>query len=255
VELDEFDVSQPSPSAECGRYSVTRGHRGIRRHGIDLANTAGGQDDRTGVHSADTASGAFPQYVQRHPSDGRLLPWADLGWNEIKDQRMLDDLDAAIGGDRGDQRAFDLGTSSVTPRMCDPIPHVAALASQLQPAGKIAIEFCASVDQLGYLVWALSDEHAYGFLDAQASAGHQRVVNVLLNCVALGLDPGDAALSPVSRSGRDLIFGDDHDRAEIPALQGSGEASDARADYDDVDLADPAGPFGRQTLGQHRQRW
>ena len=73
MELDELDVSQSGPSAERGRYSVTRGNRGIRRHGIDLADTAGGQDDRTGVHSADAASGAFPEYVQRHPSDGRLL--------------------------------------------------------------------------------------------------------------------------------------------------------------------------------------
>ena len=66
----------------------------IRRHGIDLADTAGGQHDRTGVHSADAASGALPEDVQRHPSDGRLLPRANLGRNEIKDQRMLDDLDA-----------------------------------------------------------------------------------------------------------------------------------------------------------------
>jgi hypothetical protein len=198
-----------------------------------------------GVHSADAASGAFPEYVQRHPSDGRLLPRANLGRNEIKDQRMLDDLDAAIGGNRGDQRAFDLGTGGVPSRVSDPITHVAALAGQLQPASKITIELSASVDQLGHLVGAFSDEHAYGILDAQASAGHQRVVNVLLDRVAFGLYPGDAALSPVSRAGRYLVFGDDHDRAEIPALQGSGEASDARADHNNVDLADPAGPFGR----------
>jgi hypothetical protein len=50
--------------------------------------------------------------------------------------------------------------------MSDPIPHVAALAGQLQLTSKITIEFCASVDQLGHLVGALSDQHAYGLLDA-----------------------------------------------------------------------------------------
>src|SRR4051812_35241028 len=107
---------------------------------------------------------------------------------------MLDDLDAAISGDCGDQGAFDLGAGRIAPRVRDSIAHMATLAGQLEPAGKIAIELRTSVDQLGYLLWTFGDQHPYGLLDAQASTGDQGVVDVLRDRVALGLNPRDPAL-------------------------------------------------------------
>ena len=76
---------------------------------------------------------------------------------------MLDDLDRGIRCHGGHERAFDLGAGGVTAGVSDPAPHVAALAGQLQLPGKITIELRTSVDQLGYLIWALGDEHAHGF--------------------------------------------------------------------------------------------
>src|SRR5512132_3977658 len=104
---------------------------------------------------------------------------------------MLDDLDRAVGRDRGNECAFDLGARGVAPGVCDPAPLVAALAGQFQLAGEVAIKLSASVDELGNLVGALGDQYAYCVLDAEPSTGHQGVVNVLLDAVALGLPRGN----------------------------------------------------------------
>src|SRR6186713_2071805 len=111
---------------------------------------------------------------------------------------MLDNLDTAVAGDSRDQGAFDLGAGRVTSSVSDPAPHVAAFAGELEPSGKITIELRASVDEVDRLLGALSDQYADGLFDAQAGASKQCVVYVLLDRVTLGLNPGDAALRPVS---------------------------------------------------------
>ena len=137
-------------------------------------------------------------------------------------------------------------------RVRNAIAHMSALASELQLTGKIAIEFSASVDQLGHFIGTFGDQDAYCLFDAQACACDQRVVNVLLDGVAFGLYPGDAALRPVRGAGGDFILCDNHDRAELTAFQGGGQTCDARSDHDNVHFADPAGRLSGQPL---RQCW
>ena len=115
---------------------------------------------------------------------------------------MLDDLDAAIGGNRGDQRAFDLRTGGVTSRRARSDsacgrPRESAPSWPARSRSNSAPRLISLATSSGPSV----TKHAYGVLDAQTSAGHQGVVNVLLDRVALGLYPGDAALRPVSRAG------------------------------------------------------
>ena len=165
---------------------------------------------------------------------------------------MLDDLDRAIGGDRGDQCTFDLSAGGVAPSVCDPVPLMAAFTGQFELAAKIAVKFSPSVDEFGNLVGAFGDQHAHRLFDAEASTGHQSVVDVLLDRVALGLHPCDPTLRPVGRAGRDLVLGDDHDRSQIPALQRSRQTRDARSDDDDVHLAYPSRRFRGEPV---RQRW
>jgi len=127
---------------------------------------------------------------------------------------------------------------------------VAALTGQFQLAGQVAIKFSASVDEFGNLVWPLGDQYAYRLFDAQPSTSDQSVVNVLFDGVPLSLHPGNPTLGPVRRAGCDLIFGDDHDRSEIPALQSSCEACDARSDHNDIHLAYPSRRFRGEPVRQ-----
>ena len=202
------------------------------------------------MHRTDASPSALPQYVQGHAGNCRPLVGVSLGRNEVENQSMLDDLDRAIGGDRGDERAFDFGAGSVAPGVCDPVPLVAALTGQFQLAGQVAIEFSASVDEFDNLVRPLGDQHAYCLLDAEPSTSHQSVVNVLFDGVALSLNPGNPTLGPVGRAGCDLILGDDHDRSEVPALQSSRETCDARSDHDDIHLAYPSRRFRGEPVRQ-----
>jgi hypothetical protein len=129
---------------------------------------------------------------------------------------------------------------------------VATFTRQFQLAGEVAIKLSPSVDELGNLVRSLSHQHAHCLFDAEPSTGHQGVVDVLLDGVALGLHPGDPTLRPVGRAGCDLVFGDDHDRSQIPALQSSRQTCDTRSDYNDVHLAYPSRRFRGEPV---RQCW
>ena len=239
-----------APARSAARDPVPGGDRRIRRHGVDLTNAAGGQHDRSGMHRTDASTSALPKHMQCHAGNCRPLVGANLGRNEVENQSMLDDLDRAIGGDRGDQRPFDLGAGSVAPGVCDPVPLVAALTCQFQLAGQVAIKFSASVDEFGNLVWPLGDQYAYCLLDAEPSTSHQSVVNVLFDRVAFSLNPGNPTLGPVRRAGRDLILRDDHDCSEIPALQSSRETCDARSDHDDIHFAYPSRRFRSEPVRQ-----
>ena len=136
---------------------------------------------------------------------------------------------------------------AIRSRWCPP-----SRVSASSPAG-VTVELRPSGDQLGHLVGPLADQHPYGLLDAQTGAGHQGVVDVLLDGVALGLDRGDPALGPVRRPGRHHVLGHHHDLAQVPALQGGGQPGDAGADHHHVHLADPAGRLGGQPLRQPGQ--
>src|SRR5512133_4249613 len=157
MELDEFDVPQPSSSPEGGRDAIASGNRGVGGYGVDLADTASCQHHRTRVYRTDPAPGALSEDVQRRPGHSWLLARLDLGRNEIEDQRMLHDLDPLIRGDCGYQSAFDLRARGVTPGVRNAIAHMAALASELQLTGKVTIELRASIDQLGHFIRTFDD--------------------------------------------------------------------------------------------------
>ena len=132
MELDELNVSQPSSRPQGGRDAVSGGHRRIGGHSVDLADTTAGQHHGAGMHGADAASSAFAEDVQRHPGHRRLFARLDSGGNEIKDQRMIHDLDTAIRGNGSYQGALDLRAGGVPSGVCNAIAHMTTLAGQLQ---------------------------------------------------------------------------------------------------------------------------
>ena len=158
-----------------------------------------------------------------------------------------------VGLDGRDERPLDLGAGRVAAGVGDPVAVVAALAGQLQGAGGVAVELGAAGDQLGDLARALADQHPDGGLVAEPGAGHQGVLDVLLDGVALALDRRDAALGPRRGAGRDDVLGDHEHGAEAAALQRRGEPGDAGADDDDVDLLGPARRLRGQPAGEDGQ--
>src|SRR4029453_6113887 len=131
MELDELDVPQAGPGAERGRDPISGGDWRIRRQSGGWAAATRGKNNCPRVHRTHASAGALPKHVQRHSRDRGPLIRTDLGWNQVEDQRMLDDLDTAIGGDRGDECAFDLSAGGVTSGMGDPVPVVGALTSHV----------------------------------------------------------------------------------------------------------------------------
>ena len=253
MELDEFDVAKPRSGAQRGRDTVTGGHRRVGGHRIDLPDAAGRQHHGPSVHCADPAARALAKNMQGDPGDCRRLARTDLGRNQVEDQRVLDDLDAVVRGDRVDQCPLDLCAGGIAAGMGDPVPEMPALAGQRQGAGCVAVELRAPGDQFGHLIRAFADQHPDRLLDAETGAGDQGVGDVLFDRVALGLHRGDAALGPVGGTGGDLVLGHHDDPAEWPALQRRGQPGDPGSHDDHVGLAHPPRRFGGQPLRQGRQ--
>ena len=129
---------------------------------------------------------------------------------QVEDQRVLDTCASAPRADRLDQRAGDLRAGGVAARVRDPAAVVAALAGQHQLAvGGSRSKLGAGRDQPPYGVGALGDQDPYGLLVAQARAGDQGVVQVLLGGVALAEGRGDAALGPAGGAVVEAGLGDD----------------------------------------------
>ena len=183
MELDELDVPEPGPGAQRRRHPVAGRNRRIGRHRVDLSDPAGRQDHGACVHRADAAAGALAEHVQGDTGDGRRLVGADFGRNQIEDEGVLDDLDSRIGGDARDQRPLDLRARGIPAGVGDAVAVVAALAGQLEGTAGISVEFRTARDQLRDLLGAFADEHPDRLLDAQAGAGGQGVVDVLLDGV------------------------------------------------------------------------
>ncbi len=166
---------------------------------------------------------------------------------EVQDQGVLDGTQATRAY-RLDQGAGDLGARGVAARVGDAATVVAALAGEGQAAPGGLVEVRAGRDEAAYGVGALGDQGAHRFLVAQAGAGDQGVVEVLLGGVALAEGRGYAALRPAGGAVVETGLGDDDGgEAGRLAAQGRGEARDAGADDHHVRGDGPAGRGGVQT--------
>ena len=87
MKLDELEIGDQCSSAEGDRNAVSRRDRRIRRLGIDLAETAGRQNDRTSQGSADPTARPGTDHVQ---SDAANLT-GEIFYR-IKYERMLNNF-------------------------------------------------------------------------------------------------------------------------------------------------------------------
>lgn len=166
---------------------------------------------------------------------------------KVQDEGVLDGADTARA-DRLDQRAGDFRARGVAAGVGDAAAVVAALAGEGEAALGGLVEVRAGRDEAAHGVRALGDQEADRLPVAQARAGDQGVVQVLLGGVALAEGRGDAALGPAGGAVVEAGLGDD-DRPEARRLaaQGRGEAGDAGADDHHVRVQGPAGRGGVQS--------
>ena len=125
-----------------------------------------------------------PEHVQRDPGHGRRLagPGPRPGSRSSTTAWLTNSMaGSAVTAD--DQGPFDLGSGGVSAGVGDPVAVMATLPGQRQRAGRVPVELRAAGDQLGHLVGTLGDQHADRFLDAQARAGDQGVLDVLVHRV------------------------------------------------------------------------
>ncbi len=236
VELDELQVAHLGARAQREGDAVAGGDGRVGGRGEHLAHAAGGEHHGGRVHRAHAVVLALPHDVQGDAGGAAL----GVG-EEVEDESVLDGAQPA-GTDRLDQGTGDLRAGGVAARVGDAAAVVAALAGEFQVALGGRVEPRAGRDQPPYGVGALGDEDAHRLLVAQARAGDQGVVEVLLGGVALAEGRGDAALRPAGRAVVETRLGDHHGgQARRPAAQGGGETGDAGADDHHVRVDGPPG--------------
>ncbi len=248
VELHELEVGDLGAGPQGQGDAVAGGDGGVGGGGEHLAHAAGGQDHGPSPYGADAVVLALAHDVQGDP--GR----AALGvLEEVEDEGVLDRLDARLAHGV-DQGAGDLGAGGVAAGVGDAVAVVAALAGQQDLAGAgVGVEAGAGRDEAAHGVGALGDERAHGLLGAQAGAGHEGVLEVLLGGVTLAEGGRYAALGPAGGAVVEAGLGDDGDPgAGGGAAQRDGEAGDAGADHDDVGVDRPAGGGRVQSYAGHR---
>lgn len=239
VELDELQVAHLGARAQGEGDAVAGGDGRVGGRGEHLAHAAGGEHHGGRVHRAHAVVLALAHHVQGDAGG------AALGVGEqVEHERVLDRAQPPRA-DRLDQGAGDLRARGVAARVGDTAPVVAALTGEFQVAVGGRVELRPRRDEPPYGVGALGDQDAHRLLVAQARAGDQGVVEVLLGGVALAEGRGDAALRPAGRAVVEARLGDHHGgQPRGLAAEGGGEPGDAGADDHHVGVDGPPGGGG-----------
>ncbi len=135
-----------------------------------------------------------------------------------------------VGGGAGlvDDGPHDLEAGGVAQGVDDAAVAVAALhADRLVEAGAVG-------DQVVDLPGRLADDELGDAAVAQAGAGGEGVLDVVLEAVLGGADGGDAPLGPGAVAELDLVLGDDQDAQAGRRRQGGPQPGDAAADDQQV---------------------
>ena len=145
------------------------------------------------------------------PATAGFSPGRDFGRNEIEHQRMLDDLDRAIGVDCRDECAFDLRAGGVTSRVRNPVA--------MWPPSRVSSSSPArSRSNSAPRVISLATSSGPSVTKTRTASSMQRpapATNVSSMCCSI-VSPSawTHAIPPcaqLSGAGGNLILGDDHD--------------------------------------------
>ena len=229
MELEELQVRDGHPGAQCHRHAVSGGDGRVGRDREQLSGTTRGEQHVTGpdlVHDALGVDGAH----------SHAAPVLD---HQVEGEGVLVQR-CGRAADRRDERPFDLGARRRTAGVHDTGDRVAAFAGQLQVAALVAVELGAQRDELLDATGALVDQDAHGVDVAQAGSRGEGVGEVQVDLLGVARQGGgDAALGPPRGGQVETALGD-HTGAQTVSpggLDGGGEPGHPGAEHEQVELA------------------
>ena len=154
---------------------------------------------------------------------------------------ILENLYVGLGGDSGEQGAFDLAAGDIL-GVENAAFGVAALFAQVEFARAVGTgdfafgELHAQFNQFGDPGRAFLDNRAHDLLFAKAGAGLEGIADVQFERVFLAGDGGDAALGIIGVRFGAILFGDDGDASARRHLQGEGKPRDTAAQDQKIEL-------------------
>lgn len=230
MELVELHVREFRSGLEGESDSIAGGDGRIRGVAIDLAGTAGGDENGTGEHDLLRAAGGALVASGREFSTDHLAILKE----KTADHGPLSKADARMGVGLNDERSADLRAGGISIGVENAGARMRSFARAKEFAG-VAIKACAPFDEFGDAVGALVDEDFGSGLEDEAVAGGESVAEMQSSIVSVF--PGshrDAALRVEGVRFAERLLGDDEDVALLCELNCGAQTGDARTHHDEV---------------------
>ena len=230
VELHELHVAQLGAGAVGGRHAVAGGHRRVGRLAVDHAGAAAGQDRLLGPdQQRDRAGRRCTRAPTQRPS------CVSRSMVKVRSQRVT------LAALRARSMMARITSKPVAS------PRAWTMRRWLWPPSMpmSVVELGAVADQVVDLAGRLADHQLDDGAVAQAGAGGQRVLDVVLEAVLRRAHGGDAALGVAAVALLDLVLGDDQDVHRRRRGQGGPQPGDAAADDEHVGEDVRASAWGR----------
>ncbi len=152
---------------------------------------------------------------------------------QVDGEAVFEHRDVRMAPHRFDERPFDLGAREVLV-VEDAVFGMPAFAVELEAAVGRAVEARAPGDQVADRIGRLAHDAFHGLGIALARAAHERVADVLLECVGRIGHRADAALGIVGVALIHLALGDDGDATALGGFQCEAQAGGAGADNQEI---------------------
>ena len=205
MELQELEVAQLGPHLVRERPAVAGGAERIRRDGVQLADTAGGEHHRT------RRDAEWPACrIERDDPDS--APVLD---DEPAHFGVLQDGDLGQVVCNGGQAAHQLGTGPVAIGVQDARARVRRLEAEPEPAVVAAVELGAELQQLANAFRALGHQHPNGLGIREPVARFERVLRMQGRRVTGTDGHGNAALRPRRGAVGELALREQHGAAAL----------------------------------------
>ena len=232
VELHEFQVTENTAGAVDHSYAVARGDDRRSGGGVNVSHAAGGQQGDLGQVGINSVGIAIEGIDTIALNIGRVLgdTLAEVVLRDDVDGELaLFDFDVGMGAGGCEQPAFYLLTSVVLV-VEDAKLGVSAFAVEVEPfSPTLAVKVHPVLHQLADAVGGFADGHLHDLAVADAVAGDEGIVDMLVKAVAIIHYRCNAALGVAGAALGSVALGEDAHPAVRGYLEGKREAGDAGA--------------------------
>ena len=242
MELIELHVGELSAGL-CGQGdAVAGGHGGVGGVAVDLARSAGGDEDSARADPLQNALRAAFAVEQVGPDHAAICD------DQAGDRGPFGKTNALVDAGKGGQRAADLGAGGVAVGVQDAGQGVRAFAGAQQFA-RFGIEGRAPLDQLGHAHRPFGHQRLGGGTIDQPVAGVDGVIEMQCNVRIAFHGHGDAALRIMGVGLGNGLLGDHQNLAVTGQFDGRAQPGHARSHHQKIDLRRNC----HKGLGYHRR--